>query len=121
MEGRHSWVEEGEAGSRRRSWEAEVEESLAGPLRRRRGAGAEEEAAGGLLQVQMERVWAQRRVSGNLWPSAEEEEGKLGQEAEEEAPPSEGEEEKHPKRKQSSISSSTGIMGNVGGRVAAIT
>lgn len=102
MEGRRSWMEEGEARSRSRSWEAEVGGSLAGPLRRRRGVGAEEEAAGGLQQVEPESVWAERRVSGNLWPSRAEEEGTLSLEAEEEeGPPSEGEaeEEEHPEKK----------------------
>lgn len=125
-EGRRSWVEEEEAGSRSRSGEAEVGGSLAGPPRGRRGAGAEEEAAGGLPQVEPEGVWAQRRVSGNLWPSRkeEEEEGTLGQEAEEEAPPSEEEEEEeeHPEKKTiKSVSSISGILGNVGRHGPAVT
>lgn len=89
-------MEEGEAGSR--SWEVEAGESPAGPLRCRCGAGAE--VAGGPLQLRPERVGAQRRVSGNLWPSGEEvEEGAPGQGVEEEGPPSEEEEEgEHPKK-----------------------
>lgn len=69
--------------------------SPAGPLRRRRKAGAEAAAAG----VPREPVGAQRRVSGNLWPSGGEvEEGTLGQVVEEEGRPSEEEEEEHPRR-----------------------
>lgn len=95
VEGRRSWVEK----SQNRSWEAEVGGSLAGPLQRRPGEEEEEEVGGGLRQVEPECVWAQGRVSGNLWPlREEEEEGTLGQEAGEEGPPSEEEEEEHPEK-----------------------
>lgn len=94
-EGGRSGLGEGGAGGR--SWEVEVGGSPGGPPRRGRGAGAEAAAAAGGPR---EPVGAQRRVSGNLWPSGGgAEEGTPGQAGEEEGRPSEEEEEEeeHPR------------------------